>query len=51
MTDKTSPKIVSKTSENNYTYEMPTSQKRNTLSKNEPFAFGLKPIELRCKSG
>lgn len=30
---------------------MPTSQKRNTLSKNEPFAFGLKPIELRCKSG
>lgn len=30
---------------------MSTSQKRNTLSKNEPFAFGLKPIELRCKSG
>lgn len=30
---------------------MPTSQKRNTLSKNEPFAFGLKPIELRCESG
>lgn len=30
---------------------MPTSQKRNTLSKNKSFAFGLKPIELRCKSG
>lgn len=30
---------------------MPTSQKRNTLSKSKLFAFGLKPIELRCKSG
>lgn len=30
---------------------MPTSQRRNTLSKSKLFAFGLKPIELRCKSG
>lgn len=51
MTDKNISENCKQNIRNNYTYKTPTSQKRNTLSKSKPFAFGLKPIELRCKSG